>query len=727
MGLFDFFRKKTESIASSIAYGTGRRIAGRPAEDLFNSALWSCVINLSRLYATLPWHPYKIDSNGNRTIEKGSILSELLKKPNAYMTSYDFRFCMGFNFEMHGEAPAIIQRSRAGLPIALWPVSPHSLVASEENGILYYTLAVNGERYLASDVLLIRNTPVGYGSGAVLDPIYFAHSDVELAQKCKDMQAEYYEGASIVGNNISVPASFDKEKKDELKKMFDAARGFRNYVMDERIKITPIQVQNADIAKLSEAQKWSAQEVARRFNVPPFFIGDTTGTYNNSEQQGMQMVTYCLNPRVTAWEAALNNALCRQNEYIKFSLEGLLRGDHATRASFYHQAIMDGWYSINEVRQKEEMPGIGADGDVHFFPMNYGNLHDVVTGKYANGTNGMGSLWNLPAEEGHILTAEPDDLAESRARIKAEKRKHDLLFVEEAQKPAKSNRAKLEKLIRTQLKDSIAEIRRLIATGAPADSVINDFSAWLDDKAREMSPLYKAIYVDVLKKMTLYYYASLSHIDEGIGEMINVLKERGMFDDTEIIFTSDHGDYMGYHHMALKQNHMYEPLMRIPLLIKHPNQTIPERNECHSDNTQIAAAILSSQGLAYPACMNDTPLDADSEYLYGLYRHMHDGRQEDAYMIRDGHFKLLVTDSVHDIALFDLANDPFELNDIAMKPEHKDRIQDMLIRLFDHFAFQRTQMNVYEPAAAVSCKCKACTDEQRTVLREYFRNRFSQR
>ena len=501
MGLFDFFRRKTESIASSIAYGTGRRVAGRPAEDLFNSALWSCVINLSRLYATLPWHPYRIDSNGNRTIEKGSVLSEVLKKPNAYMTSYDFRFCMGFNFEMHGEAPAIIQRSRAGLPIALWPVSPHSLVASEENGILYYTLAVNGERYSASDVLLIRNTPVGYGAGSVLDPIYFAHSDVELAQKCKDMQAEYYEGASIVGNNISVPSQFSKEQRDELKKMFDSARGFRNYVMDERIKINPIQVQNADIAKLSEAQKWSAQEVARRFNVPPFFIGDTTGTYNNSEQQGMQMVTYCLNPRVTAWEAALNNALCRQNEYIKFSLEGLLRGDHATRASFYHQAIMDGWYSINEVRQKEEMPGIGADGDVHFFPMNYGNLHDVVTGKYANGTNGMGSIWNLPAEEGQILTAERETLEESRKRMRAEKRAHDLLFVEEAQKPAKSNRAKLEKLIRQQLKTSIEELKRLIATGAPADSVIADFRQWLDERAKDAAPQDKAIYVDVLKKM----------------------------------------------------------------------------------------------------------------------------------------------------------------------------------------------------------------------------------
>ncbi len=484
-----------------VAYGSGRRVAGRPQEELFNSALWSCVINLSRLYATLPWHAFRIDARGNRSIEQDTALSQVLKKPNAYMTSYDFRFCMGFNFEMHGEAPALIQRSRAGLPIALWPLSPHSIVASEENGMLYYTLAVTGERYAASDILLVRNTPVGYGAGSVLDPIYFARSDIELAQKCKDMQAEYYEGASIVGNNIAVPSSFNKEQKDEIKKMFDGAHGFRNYIMDERIKISPIQVQNADIAKLSEAQKWSAQEVARRFNVPPFFIGDTTGTYNNSEQQGMQMVTYCLNPRVSAWEAALNNALCRQNEYIKFSLEGLMRGDHSTRAAFYHNAIMDGWMSINDVLRKEEMPGIGPDGDAHFFPMNYGNLHDVVTGKYANGTNGMGSIWSLPAEEEHTLTAEKKGLEESRARIRAEKRRHDLLFVEEAQKPAKSNRAKLEKLIREQLKTAIEELRRLIATGAPADSVVTDFKAWLDEHAKDAAPQYKAIYIDVLKKM----------------------------------------------------------------------------------------------------------------------------------------------------------------------------------------------------------------------------------
>ena len=513
MGLFDFFKRKTESIASAIAYGSGRRIIGAQG-DLFNSALWSCVVNLSRLYATLPWHAYRIDANGNRTPEDKTILAELLKKPNAYMTSYDFRFVMGFNFEMRGEAVAIMKRSRAGLPIALWPVSPSSIVASADGDVLKYTYALTGETFSAADILLVRNTPVGYGAGTVLDPMYYAKNDIELAQKCKDMQAEYYEGASIIGNNISVPKNFPKDQREELKRMFDSARGFRNYITEETIKITPIQVQNADISKLSEAQKWSATEVARRFNVPPFFIGDTTGTYNNSEQQGLQMVIYCLQPRIAAWESALNNALCRDREYIKFSLEGLLRGDHATRAAFYHNAIMDGWYSINEVRQKEEMPGIGPDGDVHFFPMNYGNLSDVVSGKYAGGSNGMGSLWNLPAEEGYTLTTKKESLDESRTRMKAEKRAHDLLFVEETQKPAKSNRAKLEKLIRAQLKASIEELKRLVATGSPASSVISDFKDWLDTHAADMSTEYKAIYLDILQKMVPVVKAETGKDDE---------------------------------------------------------------------------------------------------------------------------------------------------------------------------------------------------------------------
>ncbi len=494
MGLLDIFRTKKpikEKVEDILAYGTGRYVY-RSTPELFNSALWACVINLARIYATMPWHGYKKDSNGNRKAEEGTVLAELLKKPNPYMTSYEFRFVMGYNFEMHGEAPAIIKRSRQGRPIALYPVSPHALVGYWEGTTLYYVLAPTGERFSMDDVLLIRNTPMGYGAGSVLSPIYYAKNDIELAQKCKAMQAEYYQGATVIGHTISVPQNFTDEQKDKIRQQFNSGAGFRNYVLDERIKITPIQIEDADISKLASAQEWDAKEVARRFNVPPFFIGDTTGTYANSEQQGMQMVIYCLQPRVTAWEAALNDALCQSNEYVKFSFEGLLRGDHSTRASFYQSAIANGWMTINEVRKKEELPSIGSDGDVFFFPMNYGNLHDVVAGKYSNGSNGYGSIWNMPAEEKKETP---------RLTLREEKRRHDLRYVAEAQAPVKSNRQKIESLIRKQLKASIEKIQACIATGSPARTVIEQFEEWFDENAKGLSAQYKAIYLDVLKKM----------------------------------------------------------------------------------------------------------------------------------------------------------------------------------------------------------------------------------
>ena len=49
-----------------------------------------------------------------------------------------------------------------------------------------------------------------------------------------------------------------------------------------------------------------------------------------------------------------------------------------------------------------------------------------------------------------------------------------------------------------------------------------------------------------------------------------LLKEKGLYENTLIVFTADHGEYLGYHHMLLKGNHMYDPLVKVPLVIKWP-------------------------------------------------------------------------------------------------------------------------------------------------------------
>ncbi|MDZ7794538.1 MAG: sulfatase-like hydrolase/transferase [Spirochaetia bacterium] len=106
---------------------------------------------------------------------------------------------------------------------------------------------------------------------------------------------------------------------------------------------------------------------------------------------------------------------------------------------------------------------------------------------------------------------------------------------------------------------------------------------------------YEGLTPEKLRKVMAYYYASISQIDFYVGKMIQALKQKGLYDQTMIIYTSDHGEYMGFHHMLLKGNHMYDPIMRIPLVIKYPeNSNFGTKNNTLSTNTEIPATIIKS-------------------------------------------------------------------------------------------------------------------------------------
>lgn len=79
--------------------------------------------------------------------------------------------------------------------------------------------------------------------------------------------------------------------------------------------------------------------------------------FSNIEHQDIQFVQYSLRPSVKRFEYQLENKLFFEGEsdtyHIKFDLNGLLRGDMASRGAFYHNGIQDGWLNRNEVRNME--------------------------------------------------------------------------------------------------------------------------------------------------------------------------------------------------------------------------------------------------------------------------------------------------------------------------------------------------------------------------------------
>ncbi len=78
-----------------------------------------------------------------------------------------------------------------------------------------------------------------------------------------------------------------------------------------------------------------------------------------------------------------------------------------------------------------------------------------------------------------------------------------------------------------------------------------------------------------LREIRAHYYAMVTDVDRNVGRILDALDERGMAEDTIVVFTSDHGDYMGDHGMFGKGMPGYECIMRVPCLIRYPGEIEP--------------------------------------------------------------------------------------------------------------------------------------------------------
>lgn len=120
---------------------------------------------------------------------------------------------------------------------------------------------------------------------------------------------------------------------------------------------------------------------------------------------------------------------------------------------------------------------------------------------------------------------------------------------------------------------------------------------------------YEQLSEDDIRAITAAYYAMITEIDDAVSRLIALLREKNLYDNTMIIFTSDHGEYMGFHHMMLKCNHLYDPLARIPLLVKYPQHIhLPQNDTRLTENIDIAPTVLDVCGLPVPDTMQGRSL-----------------------------------------------------------------------------------------------------------------------
>ena len=118
-------------------------------------------------------------------------------------------------------------------------------------------------------------------------------------------------------------------------------------------------------------------------------VGDLEkSSFSNIEQQSLEFVKYTLDPWVIRWEQSIQRSLLSKDEkavyFVKFNLEGLLRGDYQSRMNGYAIGRQNGWMSANDIRELENLDRIPAEEGGDLYLINGNMLPLQNAGAFAN-------------------------------------------------------------------------------------------------------------------------------------------------------------------------------------------------------------------------------------------------------------------------------------------------------------------------------------------------------
>ncbi|MDX6768726.1 MAG: sulfatase [Elusimicrobiota bacterium] len=213
----------------------------------------------------------------------------------------------------------------------------------------------------------------------------------------------------------------------------------------------------------------------------------------------------------------------------------------------------------------------------------------------------------------------------------------------------------------------------------------------------ELEPLVREFKSDPrhMRHLSARYDSAVREMDAGIGRLLDELKSRGLGEDTVVLLTADHGESLGEHGLLGHTQGLYEPTLRVPLIVLKPGRPdlAGRRVKALVERGDLMPTLLDWAGAPAPPLPGRSiePLLADPaapwrDYAFASSRRNlagNDGRdlRVDERVARDGRWKLLWTFDKGGYELYDLVEDPGETRDLAAeRPEIVARLAFELAR-----------------------------------------------
>lgn len=357
------------------------------------NAVFSAISLISSTVSTLPVDVYIRRDGDQRAFRPAPTW---VQKPDVdFAEKSGFYSAVVTSLLLDGNAFIRVFSNGSGEIVNLSVLNPTS-VEIKRNGVGNVMYRVDGARKLLSSDEVIHITDlVRPGSIRGVSRVEALKENFGLALALEEYAARFFGGGANPAGVIEFDGKLTADQAKALADGFDSRhrnsgrRSHKTGVLSGGAKYKQTSV-NPEDSQAMEARRLAVEDVARAFSIPSNFLNlPGTNSYASVEQNSLMYVKYCVRPIVEKIEGAMSGLLTRyqggETAYLKFSLDGLLRADYATRNQSYSVGLQAGFYTVNDIRRFENLSRIDdPSADTVRVPLANVNLDDAeITGQQA--------------------------------------------------------------------------------------------------------------------------------------------------------------------------------------------------------------------------------------------------------------------------------------------------------------------------------------------------------
>jgi HK97 family phage portal protein len=356
------------------------------------NAIFSAISLISDTISTLPVDSY-IRRDGARFAFRPR--PAWVQQPDIDTTKEAFYGSLIVSLLLDGNGFVRVFRDGSGRVVNMTVLNPSKVeIRKDKVGGVTFVYEGEGKPLNKNEILHIPDV-VRPGETRGISRVTALKDNFGLALALESYAARFFGQGASTNGIIEFPGNLTPEQAKQLVEGFDARhKGFRKShktgVLSGGAKFVQTTVAN-DQAQFIDSRRMAVEDVARAFNIPPHLLGlPGTNTYSSVEQNNIAFVTHTLRPIVQKLESAFTGLMVNEpggtTAFIKFTLDGLLRGDANSRFSAYSVGLQAGYLTINDIRRLEDLPPVDG-GEIIRVPLANVNIDAaelVATDKRVN-------------------------------------------------------------------------------------------------------------------------------------------------------------------------------------------------------------------------------------------------------------------------------------------------------------------------------------------------------